>query len=182
MGGPSATKIYFTPVACPKANVDLEKACWLLSSHGFEIADDPGDARIAVVLGCAFIDDAKSESIDDILTVVELKKKGPLEYVVVGGCLPEKYAEELGHAVQEVDALIGNSALNDLPSIINDLVNGNLTKKVWRGHAFEAWQSGCRRYRARSQQWTRTVMICDGCDNACTYCSISVAMRSTNCW
>jgi ribosomal protein S12 methylthiotransferase len=164
-------RVYLHPVGCPKANVDLEKVSRGLKDKGFEIADLPTGALVAVLFGCAFIDDAKRESIDTILEIGELKREGDLKYLVVTGCLPEKYTESVTQSLPEVDAFIGNSYLDSLPALVSDLCRGELGKKQWVGGPFE-WGRSELRSVPRSSPWTRTVMISDGCDNGCTYCSI----------
>ncbi|MFH1313566.1 MAG: MiaB/RimO family radical SAM methylthiotransferase [Candidatus Eisenbacteria bacterium] len=164
-------RVYLHPVGCPKANVDLEKASRGLEDKGFKIVDTPAGAQVGILFGCAFIDDAKRESIDAILELGVLKREGDLKYLVVTGCLPEKYAESVSPSLPEVDAFIGNSHLDSLATIVRDLCRGRLRTKHWVGGAFKRGRDEPRS-AARSSPWTRTVMISDGCDNACTYCSI----------
>jgi ribosomal protein S12 methylthiotransferase len=163
--------VYLHPVGCPKANVDLEKVSRGLEDEGFEIVDLPAGAEVGIVFGCAFIDDAKRESIDAILELANLKREGVLKYLAVTGCLPEKYTESVSPSLPEVDVFVGNSYLDSLPTIVSDLCRGGLRVRQWMGGPFE-WGRNELRSPPRSSPWTRTVMISDGCDNACTYCSI----------
>jgi ribosomal protein S12 methylthiotransferase len=165
-------KVYLNPVGCPKANIDLERVGWLLEDQGFEVTEVPSHADIGVVFGCAFIDDAKREAIDDVLDVARLKKQGTLKHLVVVGCLPQKYGDELATEVPEIDVLVGNSCLGELPSVIDKVVKGEIEKRVMIDATFLEWGRGCLRLAPKSHPWTRTVLVCDGCDNACTYCSI----------
>jgi ribosomal protein S12 methylthiotransferase len=166
-------RVYLHPVGCPKANVDREKLGGLLESRAYEIVDSPSEASIGVVFGCAFIDDAKRESIDDILNLSSLEAGRP-EHIIVVGCMPEKYGEELRRSLPEVDAFIGNSMLRVIPDIILSVIAGKDSGRVLTAGDGKGSLLAGRPERIRPETgfWTRAVMIGDGCDNACTYCSI----------
>jgi ribosomal protein S12 methylthiotransferase len=165
-------KVFFAPVGCPKANIDLEKLGWLLKQQGAEFCTDPADASVAVVFGCGFIDDAKRETIDTVLELADLKSRGCPRHLIMVGCLPQKYGAELVGELPEVDAFVGTSCLGLVPSVLAGLAAGRLDRKLLIEASFEHWAGPCRQYLSGSSPWTRTVMICDGCDNACTYCAI----------
>jgi len=165
--------VYLHPVACPKANVDREKLGALLESRAYRIVDSPSEAAIAIVFGCAFTDDAKRETIDDILDLGSLEAGRP-EHIIVVGCMPEKYGDELRKSLPEVDAFVGNSLLRAIPDAMLSLIGGKDAGKVLRGGPGEGslLAGPPRRIRPAAAPWTRSVMVGDGCDNACTYCSI----------
>ena len=164
-------EVYLHPVGCPKANIDLEKAGWALEQQGFKVVAIPTGARAGIVFGCAFTDDAKREAIDAVLELAELKRDGKLGHVIVAGCLPEKYARSACLSLPEVDAFVGNTWLDSLPTIVRDVCQGRLQVKTWMAGPF-GWGRHVERSAPRTSPWTRSVMISDGCDNACTYCSI----------
>ncbi len=166
--------VYLHAAACPKAGVDLEKIGWILTEAGFELVDRPDGATFGIVFGCGFIDDAKQESVEDILGLVELKQRSQLRHIVVIGCLPQKYGRSLALALPEVDALVGIGGLYMLPTICTRILDGKLPGKVWDDDLTVIGDLGDLPYRAvpAAKPWTRTVMICDGCDNACSYCAI----------
>jgi ribosomal protein S12 methylthiotransferase len=164
--------VYLHPVGCPKANADMEKIGWLLQAKGFGITPNPEGAAVGVVFGCGFIEDAKRESIDDILALAELKHEGRLKHLIVVGCLPQKYARSLCLSLPEVDSMVGNTRIGMLPGIIRDVCEGRAGAKTYLGGVFPVPDTFIRRLPAQTAPWTRTVMIGDGCDNACTYCSI----------
>jgi ribosomal protein S12 methylthiotransferase len=168
----ASRRLYLSPVACPKANVDLEKTSWLLRERGYEVVGSRQEGDILIVFSCGFIEDAKREAIEDILKAVDLKAKGEVKHVVVAGCLAEKYGQDLSREMPEVDAFIGNSWLGNLPAILQRLAEGKPGRKVWQGHRFANWAGALGRCPAGATPWTRTVMVCDGCNNACAYCSI----------
>lgn len=167
-------KVYLQPVACPKAGVDLEKIGWILEQAGFELVEEPNGAAFGIVFGCGFIDDAKQESIEDVLGLVELKQRSELRHIVVIGCLPQKYGRSLALSLPEVDALVGVRGLYMVPMICNRILDGKLPARIWDEDLTVAGDLGDLPYRVTpgGRPWTRTVMISDGCDNACSYCAI----------
>ena len=168
-------RVHFSPVGCPKANVDREKVLWRLTSAGFESVDEAEGADLVVIFTCGFIDDAKQEAIDDILTYTRFKYTSCAKGIVVVGCLPEKYGDELSREMPEVDAFVGNTQIEELPRILLALAGGRPAERLLRGGSYEsarAFTAGGGRCLPSSGPWTRMVMISDGCDNACTYCAI----------
>lgn len=171
-GSPTQARVYLLLSPCPKASVDIEKIAHLIRTRGFEIAARPEDAAVVVTWGCGFIDDAKQESIDDILSAVEIKKTGGAKAVIVAGCLPEKFGDELAEAIPEVDTFVGASSLAILPEIIQRVLDGEEVRRVWLTRPFMEFDPGCERDMGGITPWTRTLLLCHGCDNCCTYCTI----------
>jgi ribosomal protein S12 methylthiotransferase len=135
-------KIGILSLGCPRNLVDSENILGRLQSKGYPIVDiDKAD--IAVVNTCAFLEDAKVESIDAILDLVNLKKEGRLKKIIVYGCLSERYKQSLKKELPEVDAFVGRVALN------HDLHRLALTPKHYA-----------------------YLKICEGCINNCSYCII----------
>lgn len=132
-------------------------------------------ADLVVIFTCGFIDDAKQEAIDDILAYADLKRRREVRGIAVVGCLPEKYGEELSREMPEVDAFVGNTKMAELPRILHALDRGLPAERLLRGGSHQSTQALTargERWLPSSRPWTRTVMIADGCDNACTYCAI----------
>ena len=169
---PDRKRLFLLPSPCPKATVDIEKISYLLRSRGLGIAHNPADADIVITWGCGFIDDAKQESIDDILNAVAMKKDGEVGAVIVAGCLPEKFGDDLAESIPEVDAFIGSSSLARLPEVVEHLLKGEEVRKVWLTRPFMEFDPGCERDLTGDSPWTRTLLLCHGCDNRCTYCTI----------
>jgi ribosomal protein S12 methylthiotransferase len=168
--------IYLAPPACPKAVVDLEKMGWVFLQSGWGLVDEPAGATIAVVFGCGFI---------DILALADLKKRSELRHLIVVGCLPQKYGKALAGSIPEVDAFVGMSALSVLPTICSQILEGKLLARVWTDDLSVVGSLAHIPFRVFpvSSPWSRTVMISDGCDNACTYCAIPHmrgSLRSTD--
>ena len=171
-GAREGTRVFLLTSPCPKASVDIEKLSYLIRSRGFEIAERPEDASVIVTWGCGFVDDAKQESIDDILSAVEIKKQGNAKAVIVTGCLPEKYGDDLAESIPEVDTFVGASSLALLPEIIEYVLGREDVRRVWLSRPFAEFEPGAAREFPGEVEWTRTLLLCHGCDNRCTYCTI----------
>src|SRR6476619_39236 len=100
------TRTYWVEtLGCPKNQVDSDKLTGALLADGLVPADAPGDADLVVVNTCAFIDDARKESVDTILAMDGARAGG--SRLVVTGCMAERYGDELAEALPEVDAVAG---------------------------------------------------------------------------
>jgi len=96
---------YVETLGCPKNEVDSEKIIGMLSSDGLLRVDDASRADVVVVNTCAFIEDARRESIDTILALSDQRKEGAR--IVVTGCMAERYGDELAAELPEVDQVAG---------------------------------------------------------------------------
>ena len=114
-------KIYFVSLGCDKNLVDSEHMLALLDGT-YEIVNEAEECDIAIVNTCAFIKDAKEESINTILELAELKKKN-IKYLVITGCLAERYSDELKKLIPEIDAYIGISGISNILNDINRVLN-----------------------------------------------------------
>ncbi|MDP2037008.1 MAG: 30S ribosomal protein S12 methylthiotransferase RimO, partial [Ignavibacteria bacterium] len=106
----SKEKISVITLGCSKNTVDSERLMSQLKLNQFDLVDDANSADSIVINTCGFIDAAKEESINTILSAIELKKKGKIKKVVVAGCLSERYVEDLRKEIPEVDAYFGTEA------------------------------------------------------------------------
>ncbi len=116
-------KIGFVSLGCPKNLVDGEVMLGMAREAGHEITADAGDADVIVVNTCAFIDNAKEESVDAILEMAQLKRDGKAKKLIVTGCLAERYREQLKAEIPEIDACLGTG---EVPEIVN-AINGTVT-------------------------------------------------------
>src|SRR5688572_31491048 len=119
-------KIGFLSLGCPKNLVDGEVMLGIARDAGHEITQDSAAADVLVVNTCAFIDNAKEESINAILEMAALKGQGAGKRLVVTGCLAERYREELRREIPEIDALLGTG---EVPKILEALSAGPLVRQ-----------------------------------------------------
>src|SRR4026207_2510531 len=108
-------KIGLISLGCPKNLVDSEVMLGLAHGAGYELTNDPAAADVLVVNTCAFIDNAKQESIDTILEMARHKTSGSCQRLVVTGCLAERYRDELKKEIPEIDAVLGTG---EVPQIV----------------------------------------------------------------
>lgn len=136
------SKVGILSLGCPRNLVDSENILGRINAKGYSIVDTD-KADIAIINTCAFIDDAKRESIEAILDLIELKKEGRLKKIIVYGCLPQRYKNELKKEIPEVDAFIGKVSLN------HEIKRFPITPKHYV-----------------------YLKICEGCINNCSFCVI----------
>jgi ribosomal protein S12 methylthiotransferase len=108
-------KIGLLSLGCPKNLVDSEVMLGLATAAGHELTPHAAEADVLIVNTCAFVDEAKQESIDAILEMADHKKRGACSRLVVTGCLAERYRDELQAQIPEIDAVLGTG---DVPSIL----------------------------------------------------------------
>ena len=158
-------KVGFISLGCNKNLVDKEKTIAIFKKHGYEIVNKPQDAEAIVINTCGFIESAKQEAIDTILEMAEYKKK-KCKYLIVMGCLVERYKEELEKALPEVDLFVKYSEYNSLWKQIEKLFKEN--KNLEKYNNFDDVEE---RVVSTGNNFAY-LKIADGCSNRCTYCAI----------
>lgn len=163
-------KILFVSLGCDKNTVDTQRMMGALHlKQGYTLTEDENEAQVIVVNTCAFIDAAKQESIDEILRLAELKKTGSLQYLIVVGCLAQRYKDEILKEMPEVDAVVGTTAENSLCDVLDSLVAGEKSE-----HAILAdpnlLTGGSQDLALGSH--VGFLKIAEGCNKCCTYCAI----------
>ena len=98
-------RVAFISLGCAKNLVNTEQMMALVQEAGYEIVEDPAQADVAVLNTCGFIEAAKSEAIENILQLNELKTTGNLQKLLVTGCLPQRYQREILEELPEVDGI-----------------------------------------------------------------------------
>jgi ribosomal protein S12 methylthiotransferase len=175
-----AIRVCLISLGCARNLVDSEVLLGHAAREGLLVARDPQDADVVVVNTCGFIESAKQESIDTILSVCRLKGEGSLKGVIAVGCLAQRYADELQCEVPELDAVLGLSDYSGVPGVIRRIVNGSerrfLATVDGGGPKLARSDLGRLLLTPRSYSYLR---ISEGCDHACTFCAIP-AMRGRN--
>ncbi len=163
-------KISLVSLGCPKNLVDAEVMLGHLPPDRFEIIVDEGCADIIVVNTCSFIQDAKEESIETILELADQKRSGRCRMLIVSGCLPQRYQEELAEQLPEVDLFIGTS---DAPRIVALIERqfGCDESTTEIGTPDYLYDHSTPRVNS-SPFYTSYIKIADGCSNYCSYCII----------
>lgn len=162
-------KILLVSLGCDKNLVDSEVMLGMLAEKGYTFTDDEAEAEIAVVNTCCFINDAKEESVNAILEMAELKKSGQLKALIVTGCLAQRYQKEIREEIEEVDAIIGTSAIDKIAETIEDAIAGKSREHVL---PLDGKLSGNRKRMVTTGGHYAYLKIAEGCDKHCTYCII----------
>lgn len=157
-------------LGCPKNVVDSEQIRGLLTKAGFIPVDNPDDAEVIIVNTCGFIESAKQESIDTVLALANYKNEGKCEYLVMSGCMVQKYAPELAEALPEVDLFLGTGDLPELPHFLAEL-DAAQTKIVVSEPEKYLYDDNIARDFSTIKPYAY-VKIAEGCNNCCTYCVI----------
>lgn len=167
-------KIGVVSLGCPKNLVDSETMLGLIHEENYEITNDPSKAEIIIVNTCGFIESAKEESINTILQMAEYKKSGSCKYIIVTGCLSQRYAEELFSELPEADAIVGVEVYDEIGSIIKRVINGERFIMLERSKPDVIYTSK-ETFLPRiltTPSYTAYLKIAEGCDNCCSYCAI----------
>lgn len=153
-------KLGMISLGCAKNLVDSELFLGLCSKYNIEIVDDYNEADIIAINTCGFIDKAKEESIDTICEIVNLKSDNN-KYIIVMGCLVQRYLEELKKEIPEVDYFIPIKDYNKLDDIFMKLTSSNVHHELsFTNRIISTGSTSCY------------LRIGDGCDNCCSYCAI----------
>ncbi|MBE5039045.1 30S ribosomal protein S12 methylthiotransferase RimO [Oscillospiraceae bacterium DSM 107454] len=162
------SKVALVSLGCSKNLIDSEQMLRLLEQEGYEIVEQEEDAEILIVNTCTFIEPAKMESIECILELAQYKKSGKCRYLVVTGCMAERYREQVLREIPEADAVIGTNGFDRIGQILRSLEQGK-TQQVF----CPAEPLLCEASRRRTTpDYTAYIRIAEGCDNHCTYCVI----------
>ena len=154
-------------LGCDKNRVDTEKLLGLLKARGCSLTDDLEKAQVVIVNTCAFLASAREEAINTLLECADYKR-GNLEKIVVTGCLPQKFIDELFKPLQEVDVFLG---INDYEKIFEALEQSYVQDK--RQNFVGKGADGYLTERVlTTDEHYAYLKIADGCYNHCTYCLI----------
>ena len=176
----SDTKISLIALGCSKNLVDAECMSKLLSEHGYTIVPDFHDAEIVVINTCGFIESAKTEAINTILEVADEKvPSGNVKFIVVTGCLAQRYPEDIKKDLPEVDAVLGTAHYQDICDCIDKLYG-------IEGPAFDSASNTTgvgglahlMNDRAISTTGYAWLKIGEGCLNRCAFCAIPLIRGS----
>jgi ribosomal protein S12 methylthiotransferase len=153
-------------LGCPKNLIDSEKALAALEARGARFTEDLAAAQAVIVNTCGFIDDAKEESIDAVLEVAGLRRRGRLKHLVVAGCLSQRYGAELGRELPEADLIVGLLDGN-AASLIAEFLGLPSAERLVRPAAAPTLER-----HLLTPPHTAYLRVAEGCDNRCAYCAI----------
>ena len=173
-------KLGLISLGCPKNLVDSEVMLGIIEKYHIEITNDPEAAEIIIVNTCGFIESAKQESIDTILSMAAYKTEGCCRYLIVTGCLAQRYAQELFQDMPEVDAIVGTNVYKDIAQVIERVMQGqrvlhlsetDFEKINLEGLQDKEWNLPDPR-KLTTPPYMAYLKIAEGCDNFCSFCAI----------
>ena len=155
-------------LGCAKNLVNSEQMLYLMSEAGYELTPDPDGADLVIINTCGFIDSAKSEAIDNILEMAELKKAGRLKGIIVTGCLAQRYQDSILEELPEIDAVLGVGSFSEIVQAADAVMR----KAAYRSFASKnAPVDEIPRVVSTGPSWAY-LRIAEGCDNCCAFCAI----------
>src|SRR5712692_8927572 len=173
-GFPAKPKVGMISLGCAKNLVDAEIMLGSVLAHGMEISSSADDADVLVVNTCAFIDSAKEESIDAILTAHQARglKRRPSQKLLVRGCLSQRYARELREEMPEIDAFIGLDEVKELGAIVERVIaNDDVDLPFADTRPTYIPDYDTPRFRLTPAH-SAYVKIAEGCNHPCSFCVI----------
>ena len=161
-------KVFFISLGCAKNTVNAEQMMALCRDAGMELLGAPEGADVVVINTCGFIDSAKSEAIDNILAMGELKAEGRIGKILVTGCLSQRYKEEILTELPEVDGVLGTGSYSEIVPAIEEVTGGGTPRRFGSIHAPVEELDRV----LTTPPYVAYLRIAEGCDNHCAYCVI----------
>jgi len=184
-------KLGLISLGCPKNLVDSEVMLGIIEKYKIDITNKPDEAEIIIVNTCGFIESAKQESVDTILSMASYKTEGCCKYLIVTGCLAQRYAQELFQEMPEVDAIVGTNVYKDIAEVIARVKKGERILHLKGDDLLPLPGNTERRMVASSEPglpekenvptdprklttppYMAYLKIAEGCDNFCSFCAI----------
>ena len=161
-------KVSFISLGCAKNTVNAEQMMALCRDAGMELLPAPEGADVVVINTCGFIDSAKSEAIDNILAMAELKAEGLVGKILGTGCLSQRYKQEILTELPEVDGILGTGSYGEIVEALREVSGGGTPCRFGSIHApVEEFDRVLT-----TPPYIAYLRIAEGCDNHCAYCVI----------
>lgn len=182
-----AVAVYLISLGCSKNLVDSENMSGILTNHGYKITLDPMEAKVIVVNTCGFLQNAVQEAIEMLLEMADYKVSGSCDFLVVTGCMSQRYANEIQQELPEVDAILGTGSYFEIADVLNELyekraeATGSSTslrsepKALTLIRRSTAPEDALRHLAVRRPVSTGPyayLKVSEGCDKGCAYCAI----------
>lgn len=160
--------IGFISLGCAKNQVDCERMMYRLQEAGHTVQAEVVGSDVVVINTCGFIDSAKSEAIDYILQVGQLKQQGLVGKILVSGCLSQRYQEQITEEMPEVDGVLGTGSYAQVVEAVDALLNDEAVSLFG---SIDTPEEECGRILTTPEHYAY-IKIAEGCDNRCSYCII----------
>ena len=160
--------IGFISLGCAKNQVDCERMMYRVQEAGHTVQADTVGADVVVINTCGFIDSAKSEAIDHILQMGQLKQQGLIGKILVTGCLSQRYQQQILEELPEVDGVLGTGSYTEIVSAVEMLLQGGAVSDFG---SIDQPEQETGRILTTPEHYAY-IKIAEGCDNRCAYCII----------
>ena len=160
--------IGFISLGCAKNQVDCERMMYRVQEAGFQVQPNVVGSDVVVINTCGFIDSAKTEAIDHILQMAQLKEQGLIRKILVTGCLSQRYQQEIMEEMPEVDGVLGTGSYDRIVEAIAGLLRD---ETIQRFDSIDAPEVETGRILTTPEHYA-FIKIAEGCDNRCSYCII----------
>ncbi len=159
-------------LGCSKNLNDSEVMAGALLKAGYTLAPTPDRADVILVNTCAFIEPARAEAAENIMAACLHKANGACRAVVVAGCMPQRYREQMAEAFPEVDAFLGVDELDRLPEVLALLIKGEVAPlTIAPGLPTRTFEKPMPALRLTGPTFAY-IKIAEGCNHACAFCAI----------
>ena len=160
--------IGFISLGCAKNQVDCERMMYRVQEAGHTVQADVVGADVVIINTCGFIDSAKSEAIEFILQMAQLKQQGLIGKILVTGCLSQRYQQQILDELPEVDGVLGTGSYTEVVPAVDALLSG---ENVYDFGSIDAPEEETGRILTTPEHYAY-IKIAEGCDNRCSYCII----------
>ena len=161
-------RIGFISLGCAKNQVDCERMMYRVQQAGFDVQADVVGSDVVIINTCGFIDSAKSEAIDYILQMGQLKQEGLIGKILVTGCLSQRYQKQILEELPEVDGILGTGSYTEVVEAVEKLL---ADEQVESFGSIDAPEEETGRILTTPEHYAY-IKIAEGCDNRCAYCII----------
>ena len=160
--------IGFISLGCAKNQVDCERMMYRVKDAGYDVSGGVEGCDVVVINTCGFIDSAKSEAIENILTMGALKAEGRIGKILVTGCLSQRYQDQIMEEMPEVDGVLGTGSYTEIVPAIEKLLAEEIVSEFGD---IDAPEQETGRIVTTPEHYA-FIKIAEGCDNRCAYCVI----------
>jgi len=167
----TAQKVHFVTLGCEKNLVDSEVMMGIVQGKEYQIVDSAEEADVVVVNTCGFIDDAKAQSVETILTMAQLKETANVKSVLVAGCMAQRYKDELMEEIPEIDGIVGTQDFIQITDLIEESLTGTRPRFFSSENPIYLYDENTPRIHT-SGSTSAYLKIGEGCNHACTFCII----------
>ena len=163
-----AYRVAFVSLGCAKNLVNTEQMMARCRAAGYEVTGEPDGSDVVVLNTCGFIESAKSEAIENIIELGQLKAQGGFQKLLVTGCLTQRYPDGIREELPEVDGMLGTGSYTDVVRAVEELMTGK--RPEYFGDIHRTDEEGER--IVTTPPYTAYLKIAEGCSNGCAFCII----------